>query len=309
MSNLSQKLFVPITAIACMASLYAQQDKSDETFQSAKEMLDSPAGDDSSRLLGFGLMRQAADQGNTKAQSIVGYHFAQGDVVPANSQDALDYLTRAATGGDTFAAKNLRHLCESFNANPPSHNKQAFQSLQSAADAGAIPAAAQVAELFYFGCDGVTPQDYVQAAAYLRLAADGGDLKSANMLGVILEEGLAGGKDEELAAKYFEKAAQEGDAKAQANLGRAFISGYGVDRDFIKAFMWLQLSALQGESTGKHTLADFIRGLSYEQICEGNQRVSNFLKSRGENVSAEELTKKIFETPALEPLPTNPTKS
>jgi TPR repeat protein len=307
MINRSQKIFVLITAIACMGSLYAQQDNSDEKFQSAKALLKSPAGDPA-RLLGFDLMREAADQGNTKAQSIVGYHLAQGDVVPRSFPDALNYLTRAATDGDTFAAKNLRHLCESPQSNPPSQKKQAFEGLRSAADAGSVPAAAQTAELFYFGCDGTTPQDYAQAAAYLRVAADGGDLKAANMLGVILQEGLAEEKDEATAAKYFEKAAQQGYAKAQANLGRAFISGYGVNRDFVKAFMWLQLSALQGEPTGKNTLADFIRGLSYEQICEGNQRVSNFLKARGENVSAEELTKKIFETPALETLSTNSTK-
>jgi TPR repeat protein len=147
-------------------------------------------------------------------------------------------------------------------------------------------------EIYFFGGDGLHP-DYQLAEKYLLIAADELDLQACNTLGVIYEKGLAGEVDKKKALAYYEKAANSGHAKAQASLGFAYAGGGGVDHDLIKAYKWFTLSSLQGEVTGKNALADFVRGLSDEQVTEGNRLVVEFLKKQGKEVPEHLLQKKV----------------
>jgi TPR repeat protein len=49
------------------------------------------------------------------------------------------------------------------------------------------------------------------------------------------------------AAKWVRAAAEQGNAEAQGLLGTLYGSGQGVPKDYVSAYMWLNLAAAQGE--------------------------------------------------------------
>lgn len=283
------------------------EDDPELVYQQAAQLLkqtDQPAA----VAFGVAMMRNAADNGHTKAQSITGFHLAQGENkdLPA----AVGYLSKAAIAGDKFAAQNLRRLHEKILDDSPDEKPKVIAALREAASHGSIPAAAELGALYYFGSSGV-PRDYGEAAPLLCQAASGGDAESANIVGVIYTEALGVEENDEEGTKFFRQAAEANHAKAQASLGMAYASGNGVPRDLVQAFKWFRLSALQNEATGKNALADFVRGLSKDQIKEGHRMVAEFLNARGGHVSAAQLDEEIFnpKMPTIEELMPQPSPS
>jgi len=282
------------------------EDDSEAVYQQATQLLkqtDQPPA----VAFGVAMMRIAADSGHTKAQSITGFHLAQGENkdLPA----AVKYLSQAAFAGDKFAAQNLRRLHDKLLEGHPNEKPQVVAALRQAADQGSVPAAAELGAMYYSGSSDLG-QDYAQALPLLRQAAEGGDADSANTLGVIYEYGQGIEADKKQAAEFYSQAAQAGHVKAQASLGKAYATGHGVARDPVQAFYWFRLSGRQNEAMGRNALADYIRGLSKDQIREGHRKVAEFLRARGEEVTAAQLDEEIFnpKIPTLEELmrPTPP---
>jgi TPR repeat protein len=73
------------------------------------------------------------------------------------------------------------------------------------------------------------------------------------------------------AARWLRLAAERGHAKAQCKLGFMYHEGRGVPRDYVLAHMWLTLSALRGEPdavTGRFTVA---RSMTPAQFAEAKK--------------------------------------
>jgi TPR repeat protein len=74
-------------------------------------------------------------------------------------------------------------------------------------------------------------------------AAEQGNDKAQNNLGVCYANGLGVKQDLEKAAKWWTKAAQQGYASAQNNLGVCYENGLGVKQDLEKAAKWYTAAA------------------------------------------------------------------
>jgi len=61
-------------------------------------------------------------------------------------------------------------------------------------------------------------------------------------------------KDYLEAAKWLRKAADQGDASAQYNLGIAYARGDGVAKNEAEALKWFRMAAEQGEPNARYTL-------------------------------------------------------
>jgi TPR repeat protein len=130
--------------------------------------------------------------------------------------------------------------------------------------------------LLYFGEEGVE-RDYARAAQLLERAADRGNARAQNTLGVMHENGFGVEQDLARAAALYEQSAEQGDPKAQSNLGRIHTSGgAGVDVDAIKACKWLTLGAEQGEVTARNLLADLRPGLTPAQVATAQTLIEEF---------------------------------
>ena len=94
----------------------------------------------------------------------------------------------------------------------------------------------------------------IGVARELTNAAEEGDLKAQNDLGVKYIQGKGVVEDYEKAVTFFRKAAERGYAPAQKNLGQMYSTGKGVDQNHAQAFDWNRRAAEQGNAGGQYNL-------------------------------------------------------
>src|SRR5208283_3265817 len=91
------------------------------------------------------------------------------------------------------------------------------------------------------------PRDYAEAVRWLRKAADQGDAKAQDALGLMYQDGSKRvPQDYAEAARWWRRAAEQGNVLAQFRLGAMYAEGRGVPRDSVLAYMWLNLAASNG---------------------------------------------------------------
>lgn len=162
------------------------------------------------------------------------------------------------------------------SANPasaPSLNIDA--SLLAKANAGDATAEVQVGEQYahagateHFST--VAAQDYQQAAAWYRKAAEQKSVDGALHLAALYRDGGNGfPRGMEQAAAWYLKAANQGDVGAQGTLGVLYSMGQGVAHDDVEAYFWLDIAAS-------------VKGPDQEKYAANRQMI-------GERITADEL--------------------
>jgi Sel1 repeat len=151
-----------------------------------------------------------------------------------------------ANAGDADAQSNLGYAYV-VGQGVPQDYAQAALWLRKAAEQGLADAQCELGAAYYKG-EGV-PQDFAQAVAWTRKAAEQGLDKAQHTLGISYDNGLGVPLDYEQAAAWYRKAAEQGFAKSQFNLGIAYYIGQGVPQDYVEAHKWgnLAVSRLSGK--------------------------------------------------------------
>lgn len=107
--------------------------------------------------------------------------------------------------------------------------------------------------------DGV--QDYGNAAALYRKAAELGYAPAQYELASLYEQGLGVECDPEQAARWYRRAAEQGHVEAQNDLGTLYATGKGVPHNDSEAMRWYTLAAAQGDAEATSNLGAFyLRG-------------------------------------------------
>lgn len=88
-------------------------------------------------------------------------------------------------------------------------------------------------------------QDYTQAVAWYRKAAEQGNSMAQNNLGVMYADGLGIAQDDAQAVVWYRKSADQGNAFGQVNLGMMYMMGRGVEQNFDAALKLLTQAAAQ----------------------------------------------------------------
>ena len=97
----------------------------------------------------------------------------------------------------------------------------------------------------------------------LTAVAEGGDAKSAVLLGLAYQNGHGVREDHGAAFRWYKQAAGQGNAMGQDLLGLAYYTGMGTKKDGDEAVTWFQKAAMQGDYTAEYNLAfSLLRGLS-----------------------------------------------
>lgn len=185
-------------------------------------------------------------------------------------------------------------------------------TLRRQAENGSSEAQYRLGESYY----NADEPDYEEAVKWYRLAADKGNAKAQNNLGLCIingngveksiqeavkwfrmaaEQGLASGqcslgicyyrgdgveKNEQEAVAWFRKAAEQDYAPAQTRLGICYVEGVGVEKDEKEAVKWFQLSAEQGFATGQWVLGNcYMNGWGVE---ENEQEAVNWYRKAAE---------------------------
>jgi TPR repeat protein len=121
-------------------------------------------------------------------------------------------------------------------------------ALLAKASAGDAAAQVLVGEAYAAGSGGPRDsrqltEDYKQAAAWYRKAADQGNTVAQIHLADLYRDGRGVARDMAQAVEWYRKAADRGDAGAQGTLGILYSVGMGVPRDDVEAYYWLCLAA------------------------------------------------------------------
>lgn len=106
------------------------------------------------------------------------------------------------------------------------------------------------------------PQDFVQAVAWYRQAADSGLARAQANLASMYLRGQGVAEDTQQAAYWFTAAAVNGHVLAQYNLALLYLRGEGVERNEAKAAGWLYSAAKAGHKPAIRALGDLVAVIS-----------------------------------------------
>ena len=154
-------------------------------------------------------MRQAAAEGDPRAQYAIALSYAQGQGTPQNLAEAARWLERAAS-------------------------------------AGLAPAQCRLGAMYERG-QGVA-KDLGRARSWYQAAAEKGNVKAMHNLAVSLSGRESGTPDYQAAAKWYAEAAAYGLAHSQFNLGILAEHGLGMPKDLPRAYQWFTLAAKAGDA-------------------------------------------------------------
>ncbi|KKB12692.1 hypothetical protein VE25_06065 [Devosia geojensis] len=180
-------------------------------------------------------MREAAANGDARAQFEVAAILTEGRVVEQDYEEAAVWYERSAAQGFAPAQYRLGNLYESGNG---------------------VEKDLEVARLWY------------------QRAAEAGNRMAMHNLAAIHAGGEMGDQDFETAAEWFEQAGERGMTDSQFNLGMLYARGLGVEQDFERSYKWFSLAAHSGDTDAAKARDDIARSLSAEAVARLNEEAA-----------------------------------
>ena len=217
-------------------------------------------------------LRLEAEQGDEFAQLALATKYANGEEVPKDNAQAVQWYQKAADQENAVAQFALAIMYANGDG-VPRDNAQAVYWYRKAAKLGLSVAQIGLGLMYDIGAGVVENNKY--AKRWYQMAADQGNSNAKNNLGVMYaldELVIAGsGVNDVAAAKLFQEAANQGFDKAQFNLGVMYFIGAGVPKDYIQAYAWLNLAAEQGFEQAKKEKEAIEAGMTPAEIDEAQK--------------------------------------
>ena len=238
------------------------------------------------------LLTSAAEAGDVRAQTNLGYMYASGEgVAPDDEQARLWYGRAAETGLVRAQVAYARFLEEGRGGD--SDAQEAARYYINAASAGSVVAQARLGALIVSGAmDG---GDSRQAAAYVARSVAAGDLEgvawlearavdddgaAAFRLARLFDEGEGVAQNAGRALALYQSAAEAGDPGGQLEMSRRLTAGDGVELDYVEAHKWANLAAAQGLEPAIEARASLADLMTADQLAEAQARAASWLESR-----------------------------
>ena len=111
-------------------------------------------------------------------------------------------------------------------------------------------------DIYNAGVSAYNSGDYAKALEMFAAAAEQGNAKAMNNLGVYYDNGRGVAQDYAKAVEWYTKAAELGEAQAMSNLGVCYEHGNGVPQDYAKAVEWYTKAAELGNTYAMNNLAN-----------------------------------------------------
>ncbi|MDM8548953.1 tetratricopeptide repeat protein [Desulfobacterales bacterium HSG2] len=230
------------------------QEKEESDFASASADSDIPEEEKT-----FKWYLKAAEQGDAKAQFILGKKYSDGDEVKADQQKAFKWYSKAAEQGHAKAQFELGEVYSEKD-----DKKNAFEWYSKAADQGLAEAQCALGGMYYFKKDDrkafkwlskaadqglaeaqcalsmyyLDKKDVRKAFEWLSKAADQDFALAITMIGAFYNLGIYVDKNEKQAFRYYMKSAEQNDDCGQCLVGQCYYYGEGVEKDNFEALKW-----------------------------------------------------------------------
>ncbi len=182
-------------------------------------------------------------------------------------------LREAAANGDVRAQFEVAAILTEGRAVPQDYAAAAIW-YERAAAAGFAPAQYRLGSLYENG-NGVE-KSLENAKLWYERAAEAGNRMSMHNLAAIYAGGGLGKQEFDSAAKWFEEAANRGMTDSQFNLGMLYARGLGVPQSLEESFKWFGIAARSGDADATKARDDIARSLDAETMTRLTDVVNNF---------------------------------
>ncbi|HEY9011757.1 MAG TPA: SEL1-like repeat protein, partial [Devosia sp.] len=173
-------------------------------------------------------LREAAANGDPRAQFEVAAIYTEGRAVPEDMAQAAIWYERAAAQGFAPAQYRLGNLYENGRG---------------------------------------VEKDLQQARLWYQRAAEAGNRMSMHNLAALYAGGELGKQEFDAASEWFEQAAARGMKDSQFNLGMLYARGLGVQQDMKVSYKWFSLAAKRGDKDAAAARDDIARSLKPEEVA------------------------------------------
>lgn len=192
-------------------------------------------------------LQEYAQEAEPKAWIALAECYLEGQKLPLDSQQAIQYLQKAALQGDSEAQYKLGMLL--FDGFRPTSQARVLQSAQPPADGSAYSSSQQR-----------VPMSRNEAVPLIEQSAVQGYAPAFKQMGMILEKGIVKDRNLSEAFKWYLKAAEAGDSDAQYTVAEMYQEGQGTRNSNELALQWYTASAEQGNVDALYSL-----GYAYER--------------------------------------------
>ena len=202
-------------------------------------------GDDDERKERIELLRLGAEEGNARAEYLLGKVLLFGVDVERDEELAFSTLKSAARKNDPNASFYLAFCL--YNGIGQSANREgALKELERAAKLGSPAAMLATALLAREGEIKLADGKEKTIVDYLRRASAAGALDATVLYANALEFGRGVEKNGKKAAELYRRAAERGHSEGMYFYGRALLEGKIVERDVEGAKKWLRRAGERG---------------------------------------------------------------
>ncbi|MET3901050.1 localization factor PodJL [Devosia sp. UYZn731] len=180
-------------------------------------------------------LRQAAANGDARAQFEIGAIYTEGRALAQDYKAAATWYERAAAQGFVPAEYRLGNLYEVGNG---------------------VDKDLDIAKLWY------------------QRGAEAGNRMAMHNLAALYASGQLGDQQFETAAEWFERAANLGMTDSQFNLGMLYARGLGVDQNMEQSYKWFSLAARTGDADASKARDDMARSLTADVVKRLNDEIA-----------------------------------
>ena len=219
--------------------------------------------------------RPLAEQGDARAQFLLGKMYANGLGVPQDDKEAVIWGILAAEKGHSGAQAFLGAMYANGRG-VTQDDKEAAKWYRMAAEQGLDDAQYLLGAMYEEG--GGVPQDDREAVKWFRLAAEQGHNSAQVSLGAMYANGRGVPQDDREAVKWYRVAAEQGDASAQFKLSAMYLLGRGVPQDYVQAHMWLNLAGANGKGEAAKLRDELAEKMTPQQLAEAQRLAGQWKK-------------------------------
>ena len=180
-------------------------------------------------------------------------------------------LRQAAADGDARAQFEIGAIYTEGRAITQDYAEAAKWYERSAAQ-GFVPAQYRIGNLYEAG-QGVE-KDFEIAKLWYQRGAEAGNRMAMHNLAALYAGGQLGDQEFESAAEWFAQAAARGMTDSQFNLGMLYARGLGVEQDFEQSYKWFSLAARNGDTDAAKARDDIAKSLTAEAVRRVGDEVS-----------------------------------
>ncbi|UJW85061.1 peptidoglycan-binding protein [Devosia sp. SL43] len=183
-------------------------------------------------------------------------------------------LRQAAADGDARAQFEIAAIFTEGRAVEQNYPEAAIWYERSAAQ-GFVPAQYRLGNLYETGTG--VEKDLEVAKLWYQRGAEAGNRMAMHNLAALYAGGQLGEQQFETAAEWFTKAANLGMTDSQFNLGMLYARGLGVSQDFEQSYKWFSLAAQRGDADAGKARDDIAKSLTADAVSRVNEEVTTWV--------------------------------